>query len=338
MILLGVNYHYCGKENAYKAGIFPISAERLSRQLDALGSYFTFVSQRDLLDAVNGKIKLPDKSCFIAFDDGLACQYEVALPVLKRKDIPASFFVSSLPYVEHKACLVHKTHYILSAYPISEIANRIEGYYHKCNSGSPKESIVDRVKTEVTGKYRYDDPVTASVKTILNTDRIFNAADREKIISSLFNSVVPDERDFVDSWYLSTDQLKELASSEMVGLHSMTHTSLASLSDDQIEQDLRSNKENIESIIGQKVFSISFPYGGKLDINSSVLNVCKRIGCSIGFTMERSFNTSLAEPLLFARLDTNDALGGKKPLFEMDGGTPRILGCMMDRRSIFYKE
>jgi len=338
MNLLIVNFHYCGKDNAYKAGIFPISAERLSRQLDALGSYFSFVSQRDLLDAVNGKIKLPDRSCLITFDDGLACQYEIALPILKRKGIPAGFFVSSLPYVEHKACLVHKTHYILSAYPISEIADCIEGYYHKCNPSSPKESIIDRVKTEATGKYRYDDPVTASVKTILNTDSIFNATGREEIISSLFYSMIPDEQDFVDSWYLSTDQLKELAKKEMIGLHSMSHSSLASLPVDQIEKDLRSNKENIEKIIGQKVFSISFPYGGKSDVDSSVIGVCKKIGCQIGFTMERSFNESLTEPLLFARLDTNDAIGGKKPLFEINGGVPHIIGRMTNKRSIFCVE
>jgi len=48
MTLLIVNYHYFGDEKRYSRGIFPISAERLSRQLDMLGSYFTFVSQRDL--------------------------------------------------------------------------------------------------------------------------------------------------------------------------------------------------------------------------------------------------------------------------------------------------
>ncbi|SFD95277.1 polysaccharide deacetylase family protein [Nitrosomonas sp. Nm166] len=48
-----------------------------------------------VLDGVSGKIELPDKAVTITFDDGIACAYENALPILQEFGYPASVFIVS---------------------------------------------------------------------------------------------------------------------------------------------------------------------------------------------------------------------------------------------------
>ncbi len=46
-----------------------------------------------VLEGTAGKVELPDKAVTITFDDGIACAYENALPILQEFDYPASVFV-----------------------------------------------------------------------------------------------------------------------------------------------------------------------------------------------------------------------------------------------------
>lgn len=48
-----------------------------------------------VLDGVLGRTELPEKAVTITFDDGIACAYENALPILQEFDYPASVFVVS---------------------------------------------------------------------------------------------------------------------------------------------------------------------------------------------------------------------------------------------------
>ncbi len=48
-----------------------------------------------VLEGIAGKIEIPDKAVAITFDDGVACAYENALPILQEFGYPASVFVVS---------------------------------------------------------------------------------------------------------------------------------------------------------------------------------------------------------------------------------------------------
>ncbi len=54
---------------------------------------YNVVSLRTLLDAMANRTQLPNKAVVITFDDGLACNYENALPILQEFDFTASIFV-----------------------------------------------------------------------------------------------------------------------------------------------------------------------------------------------------------------------------------------------------
>ena len=54
--------------------------------------------------------------------------------------------------------------------------------------------------------------------------------------------------------------------------------------------------------------------------------------------MERAFNISLKNPLLFARMDTNDVIGGKYSTFDFENNKINIFGKATMGRKIYFKE
>lgn len=54
---------------------------------------YTFISFKELNDANDGKIKLPEKPILITMDDGYYSNYEYIYPILKEYNVKASIFV-----------------------------------------------------------------------------------------------------------------------------------------------------------------------------------------------------------------------------------------------------
>jgi peptidoglycan/xylan/chitin deacetylase (PgdA/CDA1 family) len=65
-----------------------------------------YCSINDIVQALDNKGSLPEKACLISLDDGLRCQYEVALPILDDLNVPGAFFVMGAPYTKQKATTV----------------------------------------------------------------------------------------------------------------------------------------------------------------------------------------------------------------------------------------
>lgn len=56
---------------------------------------YQVLSLATALDGISGRVDFPDKAVVITFDDGVACAFENALPILQEFGYPASVFVVS---------------------------------------------------------------------------------------------------------------------------------------------------------------------------------------------------------------------------------------------------
>lgn len=76
------NFNYINTPNSFEENIKTL-----------LENNYTFMSFKDLNDAYNNKIKLPEKPILITLDDGYYSNYEYIYPILKKYNVKASIFI-----------------------------------------------------------------------------------------------------------------------------------------------------------------------------------------------------------------------------------------------------
>jgi peptidoglycan/xylan/chitin deacetylase (PgdA/CDA1 family) len=298
VILLAVGYHYISVEDQEGRAIFPVSTRSLAAQLELLGRTYEFVSREDLVSAVGGERALPERACVVTFDDGLRCQFELALPVLERLGIPAIFFLPGKPLAEGRALTVHKIHALRERLDDRRLLERLD---------VSAESI-DPALAEA--HYRYDTPEAARVKYLLNM--ALQPAERDRAVDALFAEEFPDEAAFCRELYMGPENIASLCGS--LGAHSYGHEPLTMLSPAKLDRDLDRLGTLLEGIAGEPIHTFSYPHGTPGTVDVRVARALEAHGFVAAFTMERALNRSLEEPLLLGRLDANDAPGGKRPL------------------------
>lgn len=307
-MLLVVSYHYI-REGKTGKGIYPVSPSDFEKQLDLLGKHFKFTSIPELIEIKNSNPgHINENSCLIAFDDGLREQYETAWSILKRKGIPAVFFVCTKPLLDGQLLRVHKIHYIRSIINHSDIENSFLEVFKDKYSKEVKS--IDSKLLKKT--YRYDSKDEAYLKYLLNY--VLSERDVDKFIGYLYEKYA-NLKDEASDFYLTENQIIELSKYDAVGSHTVSHRSLSQLKLKEAIYELSQSKKTLEDLTNKKISTIAYPYGGPSAVTGEVAQIAEKTGYELGFTAERSFNNSLIEPLLLARADTNDVIGGKSPQF-----------------------
>ena len=71
------------------------SPEMFDQQMGYLRRHFQVISLKQLLDALERNIPLPDRAALITFDDGYRDNHEQALPILRHHQLPATLFLAT---------------------------------------------------------------------------------------------------------------------------------------------------------------------------------------------------------------------------------------------------
>jgi len=101
--IINVFYHVVSDD--YLPHIAPLYKYRTSKEfendIDFLLKYFEPITANDIFLHTKGEKVITKPSFHLSFDDGMREVYEVALPILKQKGIPATVFVNS-DFVDNK--------------------------------------------------------------------------------------------------------------------------------------------------------------------------------------------------------------------------------------------
>ena len=224
MKILIVNYHYLRERKTGK-GIHPITTSEFIYQLDLLEKKYKFLSQSKLISLLsNSKESLPEEDfCLLTFDDGLKEQLK-AFDILKKKKIPGIFFISTMPLVERRACLVHKFHYVMEQI-------KFESLYHSILKIFPDsiEKFNDpEFLKSASLKYIYDKPNWAKVKLYVNFS--LTRENKTLLVDQLFDTLKIDEGGFVENLYMDNQDIIQIAHEGMLGSHCVTHNPLGEMS------------------------------------------------------------------------------------------------------------
>lgn len=220
-----------------------LSAKRFEKHLQYFKKNFQVLTLTEAFNSVgtpnSGKPRIT-----ITFDDGFENNLVYAAPLLKKYDLPATFYVSSV-------CVTEETDILWPDVVDLIIQNQTEiitaGYkFHRSTKGF------------FNGQLN---------QTLQNYIKAQDRENRDGIISELSETYHLESKKHTansEFWKMMTAaQVKQLSEypNVVIGSHCHNHYNLASLSDVNAKQELGLSKKLLEDCIGKEVRSIAFPDG-----------------------------------------------------------------------------
>jgi peptidoglycan/xylan/chitin deacetylase (PgdA/CDA1 family) len=200
---------------------------------------------------------LTDKSSrrYVAFtfDDGYYDNLEKALPIFERHRVPFAVYI-----------------------PTDFITRKQFAWWYFI------EDVI-RDHTSITYLYKGEEK-TAGIERKDQKDAFFMALrtmiqEDAATLAALMERYRPDMNAY-HNLFLNAEQLAQLAAHPLVtiGSHSVTHPSLAKLSDEASYKEIIDSKKELESLIGKAVNHFSYPFGTVNDVSERELKHAKDAG------------------------------------------------------------
>lgn len=220
-----------------------VTQSELDWQCSILKKYFNVLPLGQAIELLQ-KGQLPPRSVVITFDDGYANNHSLALPVLKKWDLPATFFIASgfldggIMWNDAIIETFRRTNYeSLEISSLAPIPDDIKGTF---------DLSTQEKRVALANKFRL------AVKYL-------DLSEREKIVANLIEIA---DVDLPKNIMLTSDQVKDMYVSGMdIGGHTLLHPILTTLPVEKAKQQILKDKEKLQKIIGAEINHFAYPNG-----------------------------------------------------------------------------
>lgn len=305
MSLTIVMYHYVRDlERSRFPGIKARTLETFRGQLDHIGAHYQVVTIDQILAATSGQEPLPDKACWLTFDDGYLDHYQNVFPLLHERGWQGSFYPPAQPILEGRLLDVNKIHYILAAEPdASRILDQLRAEVEREREAGaglrPWQAYLD----EHMGECHLDTPEVLFIKLMLQ--KALPEAVRHRICDALFARFVSaDEAAFASELYMSVDQARLMRRSGMAfGSHGYSHQWLSAMAPEEQARDIDRSLDFLGMLgVPRTDWSICYPYGS---YDSRTIDLVRERGCALGVTTREGVaDLARDDALELPRVDT----------------------------------
>lgn len=247
------------------------SGSRFEETILLLKSRYSIVGIGEIEDFIYNKKNLKN-SCHITFDDGDISFYQIAYPILKKHNIPATIFVSP------SICKEEKNYWF----------QEIKGYDHAEMKNIISELLC--MNPDVLKKY----PLKAVLKC-LKIDQIW---DIMKIYQNRFDISTKEIQN------INIDQLLEIDRKGlvMIGAHTEHHPILANEDDESSGKEISNSFIGLKEILGHEIKYFAFPNGiPNLDFGQREIDILKANNCMLAFTSKTKNISYQTNPLSINR-------------------------------------
>jgi peptidoglycan/xylan/chitin deacetylase (PgdA/CDA1 family) len=218
------------------------------------------------LDELAGAVKrgsIPRQAVAITFDDGYADNYMFALPILEEFKIPATIFVTS-----------------------GSIDSDREYWWDDLERIFLRGRILPETLEICVNGHEY-------FWTLDNAEKLQSI---RKELHQIIKPLRPDYREqileILTKWAnlgrggrrahraMTFDELKTLAGSSVIqiGGHTVNHPQLAALPVELQVQEILQGRDELETVIGKRVKTFSYPFGGQMDFSAETVDIVKKAG------------------------------------------------------------
>ncbi|MCW9052379.1 MAG: polysaccharide deacetylase family protein [Motiliproteus sp.] len=245
-------YHQVLSEFDPMRPITPIAGQ-FEQHMNWIKSRFNVLTLSQAVDLLR-EGDLPPRSLVITFDDGYADNYSVALPVLLKHDLKATFFISS-DFIDDGMMWNDRI--------IEEV--RVRGV---------KKEELDFLDIDSSLLVEEDKKETLA-SSILKQVKHLPTRERSEFVDRFCSSSKAKKR-----LMMTKDEIRELVNEGMeIGGHTCSHPILANLDRKDIFSEVKENKSILEQIIDQEISSFAYPNGKpNADYNMDAIEAVKESG------------------------------------------------------------
>ena len=215
---------------------------------------------------------LPPRAVCITFDDGYADNLTVAVPILKRLEIPATVFVAS-GYLDGGCMWNDRLGEAIRHAPGDTIDLTEYGCgIHRLGAPSERATLVPRL----LGLLKHGPP-----------------GHREQVAGELAARYAPH----LTSPMLTRAQVRELhALGVEIGGHTVTHPILARIDDRDAYREIAENKEDLEGLLGERLRFFAYPNGKPdLDFTPAHATMVQALGYAAAVTTHPGVSTAATD-------------------------------------------
>jgi peptidoglycan/xylan/chitin deacetylase (PgdA/CDA1 family) len=233
-----VCYHGVCKTDHLRFNNIFLTLKMFEEHLQFYKKYFNVISLEDYYAQRFSNDKF---NICISFDDGYQNNYKYVLPLLKKYQLPATFFITAVTEAGYNI-LWNDFLAISSKYGEKKVVYKNDTFYkdkHGKYVSIANESLVERIRS---GGY-----------------------DLKIEMMKLFPSIhFTDKKNDQDFWLqMRPFEIKELSECKLctIGSHSYYHNDLARLNIEDARDELIRSKQFLEQITGKAITAFAFPYG-----------------------------------------------------------------------------
>lgn len=219
--------------------LFPgeVDAVTFERQMRLLKSSFNIISLSEAVERMRSKT-LPPRAACVTFDDGYADNAEIALLILRKLNIPATFFVAT--GFLNGGRMWNDT--------VIELVRGAQG---------------EELNLEQVGFGRLDIADVPqrqhAIATLIGKLKYLPLKERQVQIDAICNHLQPT---LPDNLMMRSAQVRELHDAGMeIGGHTVNHPILARLDASSARREIAEGKEALEGIIGAPIRLFAYPNG-----------------------------------------------------------------------------
>jgi peptidoglycan/xylan/chitin deacetylase (PgdA/CDA1 family) len=265
--LLVLNYHRLGDAAAspFERDLFSATAEAFDRQIAFLKKNAEVISPGDISAL---RRRAAGRSVLITFDDGYRDNYDLALPILKRHGVPATFFICTGFLDRGGLAWWDEIAWALRASSQPEVPAG-SWFEHALPLGS-------------------DEQRAAAIAAALRAYKLLPNDRTAAFMTALRLATVPppppvDPRELWMTW----EMVREMRDAGMtIGAHTDTHALLGRLSPAEQEREILISRDRLTAELGAPPRSFAYPVGKAGTYDISTKRLLHAAGFAYGFNFQ----------------------------------------------------
>ena len=276
----GIMFHHFYDDDKHLRGQGAISKIELEKLIDYLKDYNILNAEDWLKKALVNNLK--ENDVCLTFDDGLKCQYDVALPVLESKGLTGFWFVYSSVFHGNIGRLELYRYYRTSCFSSIDIFYEKFLDFLSCSNFS--KLVEEKLNKLNINEYLSDFPIYSfnDRKFRLIRDKILGQDSYFHIMDNMIKDSNMPLKKISEILWMNNKCLLDLHSKgNIIGLHSYTHpTELSNLSKNEQKEEYFQNYDHIHQLLNIKPVTVSHPCNS---YNQNTIEVLKEMGIQLGF-------------------------------------------------------